>query len=323
MKIIYIPSGYGKIYTYFDQWIIKQLKEMTNGQVRSIHPTKELSYFKTICRSFQPDLVITLIGDKLPNDVLDWLKRKDIPLALWLTEDPYYIDHTVSYISYYDFVFTIDISALRFYQMQGFDHVYHLPLGTDPETFSPKPTNDKFASDLCLIGYPYENRVSLITKLLKETPYRIIVSSHWKNYFTESKQLKIIKGWLSPQKVSYYYSNAKICLNTHRSYQEAMNKNRFGVVNHSINNRTFDIAACAAFQLIEEKEDISTHFALHNEIVSFHSEEDAVEKIDYYMNAEKKRQEIGENAHKRVLQSHTFYHRITKLLQTVMEQIAK
>ncbi|WP_227939404.1 CgeB family protein [Alkalihalobacillus deserti] len=317
MKVLYISSGYGKIYTFFDQCILKELNNIKHVKAKSFKLSKGLSHLKSECRLFQPDIVLTLVGDKLPSEMLQWLKKMKFKIALWLTEDPYYIDRAIKHLPNYDYVFTIDIAALKYYHLQGFNNVYHLPLGTDPNTFSPKSFKKKYVSDICLIGYPYRSRVTIIKKLLKESSYRIIVSGGWQEHLEESDQLQIIRGWLPPQKVATYYSNAKIVLNTHRSYNEEMNENRIGVNNQSVNNRTFDIAACGGFQLIEHKEDLTTHFLKGEEIISFKSQQDLLEKVVHFFKNDKMREDIKEKGRQRVLLEHTFHHRLTKMINTI------
>jgi spore maturation protein CgeB len=106
-------------------------------------------------------------------------------------------------------------------------------------------------------------------------------------------------------------------LNTHRPFNLKHNQNRLGIVGKSINNRTFDVAACGSFQLIQFKEDLPNHFIENEEIVSFNNNQELAQKIDYYLKSEEERRWIADNARKRVLKDHTFEQRLENMLELI------
>ncbi|WP_257958811.1 CgeB family protein [Bacillus sp. V3-13] len=263
-----------------------------------------------------------MTGFILPKEMTEWLKGQNYKTAVWMTEDPYYMDRTIEIINDYDYVFTIDRAALDCYREEGHPNIFHLPLGTDPNTFIPsKNPEEQKKDDICLVGYPYPQRIELIKFLLHNTQYTIhVVGGKWSDELTHVKQdhrLKIT-DWKPPQEVAHYYNSAKIILNTHRPHDLAENNNSMGIINKSINNRTFDIAACGAFQLITEELDLRSYFS-EEEIISFEGDEDLLEKIDFYINNDKERKRISLNAREKVLKYHTFAHRIRELTAIAQE----
>jgi spore maturation protein CgeB len=262
-----------------------------------------------------------MIGFKMPTTAIEWLKKQGIKLAVWLTEDPYYIDHTLKLIHHYDYVFTIDIAALKVYKETGHQHVYYLPLGTDPEIYY--PTNSVKEYDICLVGYPYPNRVKMIQFLFEKTNFSIqVVGSQWEKKLAKTKRsskLSIHSRWVPPIDTNNYYNRTCINLNTHRPFNLKQNKNTIGVINESINNRTFDIASCGAFQLIEFKPDLPQHFIDGEDIVSFNSNEELLIKVKYYKTHPYDRQEIAENGKEKARSSHTFEHRMNEMLTIISD----
>lgn len=321
MKILYIPSGYKHIYKSFDDSIIRALRQ-SNHQVRCTS-SKNADDLKRTVLTFQPELALTMVGFKMPPSIIQLLKKNGIRLAIWLTEDPYYIDRTIKLIHEYDYVFTIEYAALDVYKESGHEQVYYLPLGTDPNIFRPIILSKKHHCDICLVGYPYPDRIQLIIELLKNTDYSIrVVGKQWEKAIPNSRRyanLSVLPTWIPPEEVVTYYNSAAINLNTHRPYHLKQNKNARGVINQSINNRTFDIASCGAFQLIKFKPDLYQHFIEGEEIVSFKSSEELIEKIHYYMSAEEKRLRIAKNGRERVLRAHTFVHRLDEMLSLLQE----
>ncbi|WKB35794.1 glycosyltransferase [Terrilactibacillus sp. S3-3] len=147
-----------------------------------------------------------------------------------------------------------------------------------------------------------------------------VIGKGWHNHIPKRKRkhpyLQIIDRWIPPDKAALFYCNAKIVLNPHRSHLLHVNNNRFNIENRSLNNRTFDIAACQAFQLIDNKE-VAPSFA-DRDIATFSSCQDCVEKITYYLTHEAIRKKKAENARQQVLAEHLMIHRaaeINKLVQ--------
>ena len=318
MRILFISSGNKGIYEWFESCIKEELSNI--HEVEFFLIGKGMIELRSIAEIINPDIVLTLVGFHLPIDVVQWFKNKGIITVVWLTEDPYYIDLTSELVDHYDYVFTIDIAALEFYKNKGHQKSFHLPLATTPYLFKPKQIDDMYQSDICLVGYPYPDRVRYIQLLQHYTPYQIKVVGPWGHLLrkiTRSKNVMIYSDWVDPSVVANYYNGAKIVLNTHRPVNQQHNLNSLNVIGKSINNRTFDVAACAAFQLIDFKNDLPFHFIEDEEIVSFKSEEDLLEKTYKFIQGDEARKKIANKGRERVLKEHTFQHRLEKMLSII------
>ncbi len=317
MRILYIPSGFKRIYEYFDNSIIKELAILKH-EVKSFNALLGLDHLQSIVRSFRPNLVLTMVGIKMPTKIITWLREQGIPTAIWFTEDPYYIDRTLKLLPYYDIVFTIDTAALKVYQDNGHKQCYYLPLGANPLVYHTDNSTTEKKYDLCLVGYPYPDRVKLIKLLLQKSAYTVlVVGAKWDQYLKSHKQnrnLFINNNWVAPNKVVQYYHQSKIVLNTHRPFDLKENQNSLLIINESVNNRTFEIACCGAFQLIDHKTNVSTYFDKGKEIVSFQNDDDFLEKVNYCISHTKERMKIAKNANEKALKEHTFSQRIKQML---------
>lgn len=322
MKILYIPSGFPGIYDFFDNCIVNELNN--EGHVcKSFNHFEGIDSLKVNVLRFQPDIVFTMTGFILPPKMMEWLKCQKIKLAVWMTEDPYYMDKTIELIKHYDYVFTIDKASQLIYQENEHHRVYHLPLGTDPNIFSPSTiSDDQKVYDICLVGYPYPERIELIKLLLKRTTYTIhVVGGKWNNELLKchgNKRLNIT-DWKPPHEIPDYYNSAKIVINTHRPHNLEENNNSMGIINQSINNRTFDVAACGAFQLISHQPDLRDYFS-EEEMVSFKNQGEFLGKIHFYIKNNEKRKEIALKSREVVLKHHTFSHRLEKVIELVQRR---
>lgn len=318
MKILFISSEYYGIYEHFEAWIVKELRK--KNEISVYHTKGGLRGLQSLTKSFNPEVAITLVGFKLPIRMVQWLQTQQIKTAVWFTEDPYYMDQTANLSNYYDFVFTIDSAALEFYRKNGHKHAYHLPLATEPEIFKPKEKKAPYKSEICIVGFPYPERIQYIQLLLQNTNYNITVVGKWKKPlypFQNHPKLVIHDRWVEPSVAADFYNGANIVLNTHRPSNLKQNKNQLGIEGNTINNRTYDVASCCSFQLLEYKEDLPSHFIENKEMVSFKNDQELIEKIDHFMQSEDERQKIATNARKRVLKDHTFKHRLDEMLTII------
>lgn len=322
MNILFITSGFQGVYAFFEQRIAEALQK-AGHHCRAFQPGSVLNELKLNQPFWQPQLILLMGGLKAPEPVLEFIRQSGVKSAVWMTEDPYYMDWTAPLIAYFDYIFTIDQAAVEHYRVLGHPRVYHLPLGTDPDLFHPAAVSEEYTSDICLVGVPYSNRIELIKALLAGTAYRIqLVGRGWGRYYHEWKQganrnVELMNAWVPPETAAKFYNGAKIVLNIHRPSAEKYNRNRAGIIATSINNRTFDAASCEAFQLTDYKSGLRHQFGEGTQVVSYQDKHDLLQKIHYYMAHDDERKRMAEAARQQVLAAHTFEHRIHDLLMNV------
>src|SRR4051794_3376128 len=106
MRILYVSSGYPRIYQFFDDCILSEFQKLPDVEVKFFQESCELSTFQSMCNQFQPHIIFTMLGDRLSRHTLEWIKEQSFRSILWLTEDPYFIDRSIKIIPYFDFVFS-------------------------------------------------------------------------------------------------------------------------------------------------------------------------------------------------------------------------
>jgi len=318
MKIAFISSGYSGIYPYLEKSIQNSLLELNHSSI-TITPEYNLENIEKM-ESFQPDFVLVFVGYKVTSALLQFLKKKGYTLGIWLTEDPFYIDESVSLCDAFHYIFTIDLGAYEYYQqIWKTKKIFHLPLGTDPSIYYPT-TQGSYYYDLSIIGYPYPERVQLANDILENTSYTLIlVGPLWRRYikYQNQQRLAVINRWMEPYKVNQIYHLSRININSHRPFDFYKNKNELGIKNKSINNRTFDIAAGNSFQLLSAKPDTTLHFDVENDMISYSSIEECIHLIHQFIQQDQERMKFSKNAMKKVLHGHTFFHRTEKLINLI------
>ena len=78
--------------------------------------------------------------------------------------------------------------------------------------------------------------------------------------------------------------------------------------------RIFDILGCGGFCLTNYQEELPNYFQSGKDLVYYTSEEDLLDKTEYYMTHEKEREEIAHNGYETVKQYHNYPERLLEML---------
>ncbi|VAX29997.1 hypothetical protein MNBD_NITROSPIRAE03-723, partial [hydrothermal vent metagenome] len=84
-----------------------------------------------------------------------------------------------------------------------------------------------------------------------------------------------------------------------------------------VNPRTFEIAACEGFQLVDSRSEMPELFRVGEDIVCFEDLKDLRYKIRYYLNNPDERKAIARKAMERVKKDHTYELRMEEMLDLI------
>ena len=85
-----------------------------------------------------------------------------------------------------------------------------------------------------------------------------------------------------------------------------------------LNMRHFEITAAGGFMLCYDQAELADHFTPGKECAVFESEQDLLDKIQYYLSHPEERAAIARAGQKRTLAQHLYSHRLETLLKTVV-----
>ncbi|MCS7458838.1 glycosyltransferase [Paenibacillus doosanensis] len=313
LRVLYIPQGFHAI----DHGIIGGLQHCVRELIVGT-PQQMLS----LAEEKRPDVLLVLNGlHVFPNDQgyqVGRIRELGIRTVIWFVDDPYFTDDTAAIARFYDVVLTHEQSCVSFYAGAGCRQVGYLPLAADTELFRPQHSGPEYRSDICFIGMAFWNRAAFFDRIapfLATTDF-VIAGGLW-DRLVQHKLLRhrIRDGYVPIEETVKYYSGAKIVINLHRFHShETDNRNSRNIPAHSVNPRTYEMAACGALQLTDGRSDLPRLYVPGQEINVYHSPEDLIAKLKYYLSHESERQAIAYNALKRTLRDHSFMTRMDELL---------
>lgn len=81
--------------------------------------------------------------------------------------------------------------------------------------------------------------------------------------------------------------------------------------------RAFEIMGSGGFLLTNYQADFLHHFVPGEDFAYFESNEDLLDKVEYYLSHEKERQEVARNGYEKVKKYHTYRNRVEEMLEIV------
>lgn len=286
------------------------------------HNYFEQSFLNLISRLIQakveqsnPDLVLCLAQAPMNIQTLKRLRQDGVTTAMWFVEDYRLFTYWRAFAPHYDFFFVIQKEPfLSELSAAGVANACYLPLAALPELHKPgvpDSTDQRtFGSDLSFLGAGYPNRRLAFRRLL---PFDFkIWGTEWGDDPLLREQVQRQGARISSEDAVKIYNASKINLNLHSSVQikELVTGGDF------VNPRTFELAACGAFQLVDKRGLMPELFAA-DDLATFESLDELVEKIQYFLDHPAERQAYAQRARERVLREHSYEKRMQSLLEFV------
>lgn len=262
------------------------------------------------------DILICMAQAPISARALQELRRRGVVTVLWFLEDYLRFTYWREMARYYDHVFTIQRGpCIEAIQAAGAGHVHYLPAACDPYIHTPLEVSEEdrqtWGSPLSFVGAGYYNRQQTFANLA-HYPFKIW-GSEWPLCKPFDRMVQQNARRIAPEEYIKIFNATDININLHSSSE------RDGVdpTGDFLNPRTFELAACGAFQLVDERSLLAEAFDVGSEIITFNSLPDLRDKIDFYMERPEERKRIGERARQRALREHTYEARLRQMLSMI------
>ncbi len=286
---------------------------------------------------FQPDLVLALAQAPLSRKILKRLKHDGVPTAMWFVEDYRLFTYWRAFAPFYDLFAVIQKEPfLGELAAQGVENYLYLPLAALPALHRPLRGNPNYppaesqsdgpedflsplelrdlGADLSFMGAGYPNRRRAFREL---TGYDFkIWGTEWEDEPLLEPHLCLKGVRINPEQSVRIFNAARINLNLHSSVraEETVSQGDF------VNPRTFEVAACGAFQLVDERQLLPELFGA-DELATFGSLDELRVKVDYYLEHPEERTALAARGRRRVLREHTYQARMRRLLDFAAERL--
>ena len=175
----------------------------------------------------------------------------------------------------------------------------------DPTIFYPSYIDNALAKDCCFVGNNIRDRATTEKYILAARDKGLVVYGNQAGWNDP-----ICVGKISLEDERVLYSSSKVCLNAH--LDEHL---QYG----SFNFRIFNILACKGFIISDHSEYLENEFK--DCIVFTEGDGQLREQIDYYINNLQAAEKYREAGFNKVLDKHTFKHRIEDFLLWIGDKL--
>lgn len=256
---------------------------------------------------FGADVVFIVSGLNF-HPIGTWLLNKvGIHTAVVMTESPYDDENQQDWVTCSGLisgitVFTNELSSAKKYNWNYLPHAY------DPKTHYAREIDFYQQCDVMMMATGWAER----QKLFEEVNWDGIdfrLYGIWPMIGDDSPIHKYL--WpicVENPNLPELYSAAKICLNVHRHGDGAI----------SLNPRSYEVAACGAFQLSDFRPELPDVFG--DSVPTFSDAKDLEQQIRYYLGHEDERLRLAKESYEKVL-GHTFDAQAVGVLDTIKKDI--
>lgn len=262
---------------------------------------------------FDADLVWYTAQSPVSVKSLRLLRAEGIKTAFWFVEDVRRFEYWRHLVQEFDVVFTIQTGeAKEAISSTGARRVEYLPMAANPKLHRALQLSAddviRYGSEVSFVGAGYPNRVKLFERL------RIDGLKLWGNDWPDTWQTKLQDSGrrVTPEETCLIYNASKINLNIHSSVNGELLE-----VGDFVNPRTFEIAACGAFQIVNEQAPLASLFELNAELSTVQTVSELEDSIQYYLSHPEERNRIAHAAQQRVFAEHTYAHRMQRALESL------
>ncbi len=268
-----------------------------------------------VAAAWRPDLLVALAQAPIDAGVLARLRAAGVATAFWFVENGRVLRYWRDLAPHYDWFYAIQPGAfLERLDEAGAPRPRYLPVACDPALHAPVDLSSKeasrFGADVGFAGAAYLNRRRMF-EALTDFDLRL-----WGPDWAE--------GLLAPyaaepgrrfsvDEMVRIFAATRINVNLHSAEHVA----GLDPDPDYVNPRTFELAACAAFQLVDRRDPLPALFG-DDEIATFSSVAELRDLIARYLAREDERRCIAARARARARAEHTYTHRVGRILRDAL-----
>ena len=263
-----------------------------------------------------PDIVLAMSQAPLSMAVLEQMRRKKVLTAMWFVENFRHLTYWQQMVEGYDFWFVMQKSAcLEAFKAAGAAQVSYLPLAADPTIHQPleltPEDQEELGSDVSFLGAGYRNRREILPALLGQEWSFKLWGNEWSNAGALTKVLQRDGARIDTPTSVKIFNGTKVNINLH-SYTS----HGFDPDGDALNPRTFELACCGAFQVMDHRSLLPELFD-ESMMGVVKTPDDLVPVVRKYVHEPEHRRAMAEMSRKHVIQSHTYIHRMMSMLSTM------
>lgn len=256
-------------------------------------------------RHAAPDLVLVTDGEVLREGAVEVLKPASRARWVhWFLEPEQAAVHLEHAVRVSDQVCVAGTHLAKYWSERTGKSIVSLDAGCDPSVHRPLRVKDPFRANVVFAGTASPYRVGVLEQLVE---FGLAV---WGPGWKKTPLREYCRGdLLSAENFVRAYAGGSVAINLHREPDS-------GGPDGSCHRRVFEVAAIGTAQIVDPRQDLAGHFALDQEVVTWHSIEELRDKVRRLLAHTSERERLGQAARRTAMHRHTYMHRLRGLVGT-------
>ena len=263
---------------------------------------------------WRADLVLAIAQAPLNEPALTSLRALGVASAFWFVENTRVLPYWRDVAAHYDHFYAIQPGdVLDRIAAAGARRVAYLPMAADPELHAPISLagreQERYSSAVSFAGAPYLNRRHMLGAV------RDLGLKVWGDGWESTALAPCLgeRGRFDLDTMRRIVAATRVNLNIH----SAEHVTGLDPLPDYVNPRTFELAACGAFQLVDRRDPLADLFS-GEEMVTFSSAAQMRALTEHYLQRPHEAEATAVRARARVLADHTYDRRIARMLDDVL-----
>lgn len=252
----------------------------------------------------QPDLVLVNGNAAIDEEMVDRLRgRARARWITWLSQDLRQVSEAITLARPFDHIYTIGTDVAAEVADRLGRTVDVLAFAADPSVYRPIRTRDQYRANVVFAGSATPRRERLLAELVE------FGLALWGPGWRKTALRDYCRGEVpSTEEYLKAYAGATVAINIHHVLVE--NDPREA----SCNQRVFELAAMGAAQVVDDRGDLPRCFEAGREVAVYHDATELRHIVRELIEAPADAERLGQAARARLLQDHTYMHRMRQLL---------
>ena len=253
-------------------------------------------------RSYRPDVVFVFFRD-LPALLADEFRR-DARVVIWCEEALESLDGSiVDYFQLADLVCMSNPARFAWLRERGLQNMAFLMSGFSPRFHHPAPPQ-RACRDVAFIGGPGRRgqRAAFLAEVARRFDTEVF-GLHWNRWGHFHDGLRV-RGPVDNRGYAGICATSRIVLGVNEVNDDL----------YYFSNRTFLTLACGGFHLTHYVPRLENVFGDGEHLAWYHDEDQALERIEHWLQRDSDRARIAAGGHAEVMQHHQYFHRVARIL---------
>ncbi len=251
-----------------------------------------------------PELVLVCGTNQLGEEQVDRLRALSRARWItWMTDDMRTVAGAALQARAYDHIYAVGTDVAAEVSERLGRTVDVLSLGADPSVYRPIKTRDQYRANVVFAGTATPHRERLLSELVE------FGLALWGPGWRRTALRDYCRGE-APSTEEYVraYAGASVAINIHHVSTDN------GVAEAGCNERLFELASMGVAQVVDDRGDIARSFAIGRELAVFRDGSELRETVRGLLEDPHEAERLGQGARARLLQDHTYMHRLRQLI---------